>query len=139
MEAIAQVLYAYLMTNQPLNARVCDMALTIGVTDSQLNNVLWWIRKPEIVAWHGWTIPWQPRGTAAKQWQVVEVSGMTVDQLAALHGSDGDYRGMCARMLLRDKALIDVAISNTNGRTREGREYRRVSRMLDGAAAMLGS
>jgi hypothetical protein len=138
MEVIAQALYAYLAANGPVDLTVYQLAQALGVTESQLNNTLWWLRKPEIVAWHGWTVPWQHRGYAAKEWRVVHAGSGGADELVSIGASDNQYRSMCAKMLLRNKALIDVAVARTNGRTREGREYRQVSRMLDGAAAMLG-
>lgn len=100
-----------------------DIATVTGWTPARVDNVLHYVRRPDVAADWGWTVPHVPRGTGRHLFQVVEVNGN-----AALDADESEH--------LRAGAISTLRLMASSGEN-EGNALRFAARHLSPAKARL--
>jgi hypothetical protein len=137
-EAIAYRLLALLLAEGPLNCTRADLAVRLDASASDLACALYWLRKPKVIARHGWTVLYQPGGSAARFWQIIDSDDhTTMEERRAATSSNALRRDRMSAMARRTKAQVEHVMAATDKRTRDYAQLGRTAEMLGGAAAML--
>src|SRR3954470_12152615 len=100
-----------LLDEGPLDCTVRDLANRLGVSYSRLCDTLHWLRRPEIIAQHGWTVPFQPPGASRRFWRVIDADDvLSLDERESVHASTTQRRELTSSICIRTKAQVEQAL-----------------------------
>jgi len=123
------------LMGDPFDGSRDELAIEIGMGVSTLQSVLDWVRRPEFIDEHGWTVPYVRRGSTVNRWRIVDTEDMA-DQKTM----KDSQRARAEEMLLttrRNIAQCALARAAADGRSRGAKLWNRSMVALAAAEAHL--
>ena len=128
-------LFNYLEQYGPLNCTQRDIAHDLGISETHLSVVLWRLRRPEVVAVNGWTVPFQHG--PIKAWRVIGTRILSKRDAAEVRTGLHERLKVCESYATRTRALATIVQKSAPKSSPVGNVVQTALIQIDAAMASL--